>query len=238
MNNKIGIILGSGLNDFAKELIKSKIIFEDSSGFHNLKVLSGYINGKAIILFSGRKHFYEGYSSDEVFRNITLAKEFGVSLLIITNAAGGLNTRFKVSDIMLINSHFNFINKRFYLKKNLQNYEKDKILKIKNLAIKDKIILREGSYCSSIGPAYETKAEIRYLNNIGIDAVGMSTIPEILFANNFGIKTIGISCITNLLRENAFGITNHEEVIEAGKNSYRIFSKFLKTLISNSTDLI
>ena len=72
----------------------------------------------------------------------------------------------------------------------------------------------------------------------GIDAVGMSTIPEILFANNFGIKTIGISCITNLLRENAVGITNHEEVIEAGKNSYRIFSKFLKTLISNSTDLI
>ena len=98
---------------------------------------------------------------------------------------------------------------------------------------KEKINLRYGSYCCNKGPNYETKSEIRFLKKLGIDAVGMSTVPEILYASTLGIKTLAISCITNILSEHSPYETKHEEVIEAGKNSYLNFSKLLRTIISN-----
>lgn len=237
MSTKIGVILGSGLNKFTEELIDPKVIFKDENSFHKLKVLSGKINEKEIILFSGRRHFYEGFSEEKVLENVNIAKDLGVDFLIITNAAGGINPRFRVSDLMLITSHLNFIHKIIPLQNNQILHNKKIIETVKNISQREKIILRHGSYCCSSGPMYETKAEIRFLAKFGIDAVGMSTIPEIIYANKSGIITLALSCITNMLTETSVTVTNHEEVVEAGNKAYNNFSKLIKKIISESADI-
>lgn len=236
MKAKIGIILGSGLHNFSEELSSPKTIYEDCNSFHDIKIQTGNIRNKEIVLFSGRRHFYEGFENNEIFQNVNYAKELGVGFLILSNAAGGINKMFRVSDIMLITSHYNFIRKKFAESAVSDFYHKHLIEQLKASAEKNKIILRTGSYCCMPGPMYETKSEIRFLSKFGIDAVGMSTIPEMIHAVNYGIKTIALSCITNLLSENSTGVTNHDEVLEAGKNSYIIFSSLIKNIISDFSD--
>lgn len=235
---KIGIILGSGLNKFSEELTSPELIYEDDKTFHKLKVFTGKINQQEIVLFSGRRHFYEGYSVEKVLENIRIAAELGLKLLIITNAAGGINKNFRVSDLMLITSHLYIFNKAIPVRDNMNIYDKKSFGIINNFAKEEKINLRSGSYCCLSGPSYETKSEIKFLSKLGIDAVGMSTIPEILFANRLGIKTLGFSCITNLLSENSNQITTHDEVVEAGNKAFEKFSMLIKKLISNSSQLI
>ncbi|MEO6694698.1 MAG: purine-nucleoside phosphorylase [Ignavibacteria bacterium] len=239
MKNKIGIILGSGLNRFSAELTNQKIISQDNESFHKLKVITGNIGDNEILLFSGRRHLYEGNLIDKVIENISTAKKWNVNFLIITNAAGGINPNFNISDLMLITSHINITNK-FIIGRSCSSMLYDTILlgKVKDIVRKEKIKLRYGKYCCFPGPMYETKSEIRYLSKIGIDAVGMSTVPEILYANSLGIKCIAISCITNLISENSESITNHEEVVDAGNNAYVNFSVILKKIISKSSELI
>lgn len=234
---KVGIILGSGLNKFINDLSNPKILYSDKKGFHMIRVLSGSIQNKDVVIFSGRKHFYEGYPADEIFRSVTASLQLGVKLLIITNAAGGLNPAFGVSDLMLIHSHFNFYNKRIPVKGGKELFNKAILEKIKNMASQEKLRVRTGNYCCTYGPMYETRSEIRMLNKFSIDAVGMSTVPEIIYAADKNIPTIGISCITNLLKENSNVLTNHDEVIIAGKKSYGSFSKLLKLIIANSEKL-
>lgn len=232
MNRKIGIILGSGLNRFSDELTSPNLIYQDRNSFHNLEILSGKINKTEVVLFSGRRHFYEGFPAEKVLFNVNKAIELGLNFLIITNAAGGINRNFRVSDLMLITSHLNFQHNAVISKRSPVLYTKEMLVEIKNISKKEKINLRSGSYCCNTGPNYETKSEIRFLSKLGIDAVGMSTVPEILYANNSGIETLGISCITNILSEVSSGETKHEEVLEAGKNSFNNFSRLLKEIIS------
>lgn len=229
----IGIILGSGLNGFSKELTHKNLICEDSSGIHHKKIFLGKLNDKEIMVFEGRNHFYEKAGYKRILFNVEQAKEFGIKLLLITNAAGGLNKNFHVSDLMLITSHINFLNKRFSSRKNSGFYNNYYINYLENLALRNNIILHKGVYCASPGPMYETKAEIHFINKIGVDAVGMSTVPEIIYAKKFGIETIAVSCITNLLSKDKIYSTNHEEVLEAGKKSYNTFSKLVKLIVSS-----
>lgn len=229
---KIGIILGSGFNNFSNELKNVKLIYEDKSGIHHKKILSGSIRNKNIIVFDGRHHVYERVSSKKIFFNIDKAKEFGIQLLIITNAAGGINNRFNVSDLMLITSHLNLFYRRIPFKRNLEYFDKEIINKVKSISKKNKIKLHTGVYCATSGPMYETKAEINFFKLFGVDAAGMSTIPEIIYANKLGIKTIAISCITNLLSHESNGITVHDDVLSAGEKAYPSFSKLTKAIIS------
>ncbi|MEO8663993.1 MAG: purine-nucleoside phosphorylase [Ignavibacteria bacterium] len=237
MNNKIGIILGSGLNKFTEELYAPQVISEDKNSFHHLTAYKGKISGKEIILFSGRRHFYEGYEPGMILENVNRAKEHGVTTLIVTNAAGGLNKGFRVSDLMLITSHLNFLNTPIPSDDHAILYHKNISEKIKQIAKEENILLRYGSYCCAQGPMYETRSEIRYLSKLGIDAVGMSTIPEIIHANKIGMKTIAFSCITNLLSESSDSVTDHDEVIEAGKIAYNNFSKLLTKIVERSEEL-
>lgn len=236
MKTRIGIVLGSGLHSFSDEIVSPEKIYEDSDSFHSIQVLKGKISKNEVVIFSGRRHYYEGYDNDNIFQNINFAKDLGINLLILTNAAGGINRRFRVSDIMLITSHYNFIKSRFIESVMTDYYDKTLNERIKNTALRNKITLRTGSYCCLSGPMYETKSEIRFLAKYGIDAVGMSTIPEMIHAGNSGIKIIALSCITNLLSENSTGITDHEEVVEAGKNSYKTFSSLIKNIVSGFSD--
>jgi purine-nucleoside phosphorylase len=230
---KIGIILGSGLDKFAKELENLNLLFEDTSGIHHKRVMIGDINNTEIIIFQGRNHFYETPILNKIYFNVDNAKELGLDLLIITNAAGGVNSNFKISDLMLITSHINLMFRNISFKKHTTAYDKELIDFVKTIAQKNKIKLQTGVYCSCTGPMYETNSEIDMWKKMKIDAAGMSTVPEVLYANKLGIKTIAISCITNILSSSSANVINHSEVVEAGKMAYNNFSKLLKAIIND-----
>ncbi len=230
--SKIGIILGSGLSRFKNELTGSKVVYSEVGGIHKKEIIEGKISGKSIVLFTGRNHFYETNNQEKVFRNINMAKEYNVDFLIITNAAGGLNPHFKISDLMLIRSHINFFQIPF-AKKRTQCFDVNLLNFAKQTAVKHSLKTHVGNYYASAGPVYETQAEINFIRKAGADAVGMSTIPDIVKANELGIKTLGISCITNLLYYGLNIKVTHDEVVAAGNNAYKVFTNFLKVLIND-----
>jgi purine-nucleoside phosphorylase len=234
----VAVILGSGLNKFKDEVSGAKLFFEDKNSFHGIKAYEGLLAGKKIILFSGRRHFYEGYTKQEILQLIDISKEKNVKLLIITNAAGGINTTFSVSDLMLITSHIHLLGKIRHGRSGNSIYNYAQHEKINDIATRNKIKLHHGTYCWTSGPMYETIAEMKFLKRIGVDAVGMSTVPEILYCNSLGIPVIGISCITNLLTEDTDSVTSHEEVIEAGIIAYPGFSRLIRSIVKKYKSLI
>lgn len=227
-----GIILGSGLQQLINELSSPEVLFEDENSFHRRKILKGKLDNNEVILFKGRKHFYEGADYTEVISNILSAQKNGIKNLIITNAAGGVNRSFRVTDLMLITSHINLgFRKTGNNQRMTKIYDSDLNLLSRKIAIENGIKLQQGVYCSLSGPCYETSADIRTLMKIKTDAVGMSTVPEVLHSKENNIKFIGISCITNMLYESSSEILCHSEVEEAGKNTYDKFSKLVKVLV-------
>lgn len=230
--SKIAVILGSGLTKFKNELSSANVVYSEIGGIHEKQVIEGKIGNKNIVLFTGRNHFYETHSREKVFRNIYIAKDMNVDFIIVTNAAGGLNPNFKVSDLMLIKSHINFFHVPLVEKQNLC-FDSVLLKWAKEKAESNKIKVHEGNYYASFGPVYETQAEINFIRRAGADSVGMSTIPDVIKANELGIKTLGISCITNML---FFGVNNnvtHDEVVTAGNKAYKVFSNYLKILIND-----
>lgn len=236
---QIGIILGSGLHRFTNLLNNIELIQEDTSTFHHKKIIWGTLNNEKLLIFEGRNHFYEGFGASKVLGNIDFARKMGIKLLIITNAAGGINNTFRVADLMLASSHINLQNRNIPCSKGSANiYRMETVDRIKELALEENIRLKTGVYCSLSGPSYETIAEYNFLKLIGADAVGMSTVPEVLYAHNLGIKTLTISCITNLLRGNHLAVTTHDEVVETGNAAYPYFSQLLQSIIKNKSSFI
>lgn len=230
---KIGIILGSGLHLFASTLKERQLLLSHNSGIHQKKIYTGYLNGKQITVFQGRNHYYEGLGNEDVLFNVNFAAKLGIEVLIITNAAGGLNPNFRVSELMLITSHINLLMRRFPIIKNVISYNPSLIKRIKQLVASNNIKLHSGTYCASIGPMYETSSEIAMYRKYNIDAVGMSTIPEILYSRSIGINVIAISCITNLLKTNSTDKIDHSEVVEAGRRASNNLSRLIKLIIND-----
>ncbi|MEJ5306349.1 MAG: purine-nucleoside phosphorylase [Ignavibacteria bacterium] len=241
---KTAIILGSGLGDFADELnLVTSIDTSDIEGYpvstipgHSGKIFLCEYSNSYHIVFKGRIHLYEGYSTDEVILPSVISKMFNAKYLIVTNAAGGISENLHPADLMLIDDLF-FLHYKAKFKQ-LAGYPKNKLAIKKDLndfvfelSKKIGIELKRGVYAYSSGPSYETPAEIRFLRKAGCDAVGMSTIPEILYASNNELPVIAISCITNY----AAGITenklSHEEVTETANIVKEKFSKLVKTII-------
>lgn len=240
---EIGLILGSGLGVLADEIENPiKFSYHDIPNFpvstiegHKGQLVIGTLEGKKVIAMQGRFHYYEGYSQQEVAFPVRVMKALGVEKLIVTNAAGGINTSFVPGDLMLISDHINFMFDNPLMGHNheelgvrfpdmSQAYSRELIKKAEKVAIELDIEIKKGVYSALTGPAYETPAEIKMLRVLGGDAVGMSTAPEVIAANHASIKVLGISCITNM----AAGILpqplSHKEVIET---TNLVQSKFL-----------
>ena len=266
---QIAIILGSGLGELANEVVTERveIPYEDIPHFpkstvagHAGKLILGKIYDKNVVIMQGRFHYYEGYELTEVTFPIRVFALLGVTELIVSNAAGGINKKLAPTDLMLITDHINIssisplrgknndlfgdrfpnmseayslrlreIAKNAALYKDdpeAKMYFKDKFMEFaKDVTASEnnelKIELKEGVYAFMRGPQYETPAEIRMLDIIGADAVGMSTVPEVIVANQMGIEVLGISCITNAT--GAGTTPSHEEVIE---NADKVAEKF------------
>ncbi|MFL0197456.1 purine-nucleoside phosphorylase [Clostridium sp. WILCCON 0269] len=241
---KVGIILGSGLGNMADEIEEPQIYnYNEIPHFpvstvegHKNRFIIGELEGKSIVAMQGRFHYYEGYSMEEITFPIRVMKKLGVEILIVTNAAGGLNRNYRSGELMLIEDHINLSGQNPLIGKNLEDFGtrfpdmseayNKKLREIaRHSALQLGIQLQEGVYAYMSGPSYETPAEINMLSILGGDAVGMSTVPEVIVANHSGMKVMGISCITNMAAGILKQPLNHEEVIKTSAivaNSFKI----------------
>ena len=242
---EIGIILGSGLGDFADSFESIVIPYNDIPNFeksnvhgHKGQLVFADVNGKKVVMMQGRYHFYEGYSMQTVTFPVKVMKKLGVKTLIVTNAAGAVTEEFTPGDLMFITDHINLMGTNPLIGKNddtlgtrfpdmSEVYSKELINKAEKVAKELNINYQKGVYIATTGPSYETPAEIKMFRLFGGNAVGMSTAPEAIVANYCGLKVLGISCLTNY----AAGVTdnplNHEEVIETANKVKESFKTLL-----------
>ena len=247
----IGVVLGSGLGNFIDEIeVNAEISYTDLPHFpvstvkgHSGKLILGKMQGKDIVVMSGRFHFYEGYSVQQVVYPIRVMKLLGVKTLLISNAAGGVNTSFKAGDLMIINDHISLFTLNPLLGKNedelgirfpdmSEPYNKELINKAKIIAKNLGYDIKEGVYCGVTGPSFETRAEYKLIKTVGGDAVGMSTIQEVIAAVHAGMKIFAISIISNMgIRDEENEVT-HEEVLSAANAAEPKMTAIFKQLIN------
>ena len=236
---KIGLILGSGLGDLAESVQNAdRIPYSNLEPWpvstvygHTGQLVIGDLVGKSVMVMQGRAHFYEGYEMPFVGLPIRVMKSLGINTVIITNAAGAVNPEFEPGDLMMLTDHLNLIGmtgQNPLRGPNLEEfgtrfpdmsqvYDRELHTIARNVARENKISLREGVYVCLAGPSFETPADLRFLKAVGVDAVGMSTVPEATVARHSGMRVLGISGISNKANLDGDTITTHEEVIEAGK---------------------
>jgi len=229
---EVGIILGSGLGGLADKITDAvSFSYCDIPNFpvstvegHSGKLIFGKLGGKNVVAMQGRFHYYEGYGMKEVTFPVRVMKMLGVEYLFVSNAAGGLNPKFNVGDIMVITDHINYFPENPLRGKNLDEmgvrfpdmskaYDPDLIKLADEVAQKEEISLRKGVYIGSTGPTLETQAEYRLFRLFGADSTGMSTVPEVIVANHQEMKCFGLSVITNVgEKEDLNEETTHDEV--------------------------
>ncbi|BBB32954.1 purine-nucleoside phosphorylase [Thermotomaculum hydrothermale] len=251
-NIDIAVVLGSGLGFLADEVKGKTIEYGEIKGFpkptvegHSGKMVLAQIGNKNVLFFQGRFHFYEGYSMKEVVIFPRIAKLLGAKLYLVTNAAGGINSEFKPGDLMVIKDHLNLMGTNPLIGKNHSEFGPrfpdmtdaySPNLRKLLFEIGDQlgIELQSGVYAALTGPSYETPAEIKMLQALGADAVGMSTVPEVIAARHANLKVLGVSCITNLAAGVSENPLSHEEVLETTeKVKYhfgKLIMKFLETV--------
>lgn len=249
---EVAIILGSGLAVLAENISSPHAVpYGEIPHFpvptvegHPGRLVFGELQGRRVMAMQGRFHFYEGYDMGKVTYPIRLMKELGVKYLIVTNAAGGVNTSFSPGDLMLIKDHINLMGANPLMGPNfstqgprfpdMSEAYPGELRAMGKLAGESLgIPLREGVYAAVSGPSYETPAEIRYLRAIGADAVGMSTAPEVIVANHAGIRVLGISCITNMAAGVLEKKLNHEEVVETAELVKEKFSALVAKIVQD-----
>jgi len=250
----VAVVLGSGLGGFAEELSASSLLpYKEIHGFaqatvegHAGRLVIGKAGDVDVAAMQGRFHFYEGYSLDDVTFPVRVLKLLGVQTLILTNAAGSLNTEFTPGSLMVISDHINLMGANPLIGPNDKRfgprfpdltaaYDPD----LQNLVIEEatamNLDVRRGVYAALSGPSYETPAEIHMVRTLGADAVGMSTVPEAIVARHMEMRLIGISCITNL----AAGVSNrpvdHDQVIATGERVRSQFTELLRRVIAKLT---
>jgi purine-nucleoside phosphorylase len=228
---KVGIILGSGLGAVGDDIqLDMAIDYHDVPYFqrstavgHKGRLLCGCLCGVTVVAMQGRFHCYEGYSAERATFPVRVMKALGIELLIVSNAAGGLNPNFSAGDVMVIDDHINFLNRNPLVGVNDDNLGPrfpdmsapyDRRLGDLALAIarREDFACHRGVYIAMLGPTYETRAEIRMLRRFG-DAVGMSTVPEVLVAVHSGVRVLGLSTITNVCSPDKPHTTSGEEVV-------------------------
>ncbi|OXM16711.1 purine-nucleoside phosphorylase [Paenibacillus herberti] len=248
---QVGLIMGSGLGilaDYIEDAVT--ISYSDIPHFpvstvegHAGELLVGMLSGVPVILMKGRFHMYEGYGAELTAFPVRVMKALGADRLVVTNAAGGINTTYSAGDLMLITDHINFTGRNPLMGPNdnavgvrfpdmSEGYSRRLGNVAREIAKEQGFDLREGVYLAVLGPSYETPAEIRMMRTLGADAVGMSTVTEVIAANHCGMEVVGISCITNM----ASGILNqplsHEEVIETTERVKSRFLGLVQTLVA------
>ena len=246
----IGVILGSGLGDYAEALEDAvKLPYSEIPGFPRSTVAGhagmwccGTLYGKRVVMMQGRFHYYEGYGMKDVTLPVRVMQKIGVKTLIVTNAAGGENLGYHPGELMVIGDIFSMTAQNPLIGPNLDAFgprfpdmscafDKELRALAHECANEQGFALREGVYAQMTGPTYETPAEIRMLRTLGADAVGMSTVPEVIVARHGGMRVLGISCITNMAAGILDQPLNHAEVTETANRVKGQFRNLLDRII-------
>lgn len=244
------IILGSGLGNLKDEVEALHILdYEEIPNFpittvagHQGKLIFGHLEGKKVLLLSGRFHYYEGHSMETVTFPVRVFHLLGIKNLIVSNACGGVNKDFKVADVMIIKDHINLLPEHPLRGKNIDSfgprfvdmsepYNKKMIAVAEEIATAENLDVKKGVYVALSGPTFETPAEYGMVKAIGGDAVGMSTVPEVIIAKHQGMDCFGVSVITDLGGPDISYTVSHEEVLEAAHKAMPTVIKLVKGLV-------
>jgi len=236
---KIGLILGSGLGDLAESVKPADFInYPDIPHWpkstvkgHKGRLVFGDLGDKPVMIMQGRTHYYEGYPISFIGFPVRVMIRLGIEVLVVTNAAGAVNPDFEPGEVMLINDHISLMamaganplfgpnidefGERF--PDMSQPYDPELLDLAKKVAVENNINTYEGVYICLAGPSFESPADLRFLRKIGVDAVGMSTVPEVIVARHAKVRVLGISGISNKANLGGSTVTTHEEVLAAGK---------------------
>lgn len=246
----LGIVLGSGLGMLATQIQdKIELDYHEIPNYpvstipgHAGKLIFGYLGGKYVACMAGRFHYYEGYEAEQIHIGVRTFKLLGVKGVIITNAAGGINTSFSEGAIMLINDHIGFLAPSALRGPNIEElgdrffdmskvYDKQYLKIARTVAKRIGLDVKEGVYMFFKGPNFETPAEIRAARILGADAAGMSTVPEVVACAHCGLKVLGISVITNMAAGILDKELNHAEVMETANRIRGVFTEYVKEII-------
>lgn len=233
---EIGLVLGSGLGDFAQEIsVIDAVPYGEIPFFpvsevpgHAGRLVYGEVEGKKVLAMQGRFHYYEGFSMAECTIHVRVFKLLGIKTLLVSNAAGGLNRSFQVGDLMMISDHINFFGDNPLRGRNLDEfgtrfpamndaYSPSLRALARKVAKQCHINLQSGVYIGVAGPNFESQAELHFFSMVGADAVGMSTVPEVIVARHCGIQVFGLSIITNIAVPGLNVEASHDEVQDAAK---------------------
>ena len=251
---RVGIILGSGLGRVAAAVGEATLIpfgklphwpVSTVQG-HQGQLVLGALEKQQVVVMQGRSHYYEGYSMSRIGLPVRVMQRLGIEIMIVTNAAGGVNPNFMPGELMLITDHLNLIGMaglnplrgpnldefgpRF--PDMSQPYDLELCNIAREVARQTNIVLNEGVYASLAGPSFESPADLRFLRTAGVDAVGMSTVPEVIVARHAGTRVLGISGISNKANLDGSTVTTHEEVLEAGEKIVPQLSTLIRGVLS------
>lgn len=245
-----GVILGSGLGGFVNDIeVEFTLPYGDIPNFpvstvagHKGKLIFGSVGSKKVVAMQGRFHYYEGYAMQEVTFPVRVMKQLGAEKLIVSNASGGVNSFYKVGDIVLIYDHINFMPEHPLRGQNDERfgprfvnmsepYSRAMIKKAKEIALAMEVEVKDGIYLGLQGPTFETLSEYRMVKILGADCVGMSTVPEVIVAKHMNMEVFGISVITDMGNEENIETVNHEEVLQAAKSAEPKVRRLIKELI-------
>ena len=246
----IGVVLGSGLGNVTEAVeVEAEIPYAEIPGGkastvlgHSGKMTLGRVGDVQVVILSGRMHFYEGHEMPEVMHLARVIGRLGIKKLIVTNAAGGINTKYKPGDLMLISDHINLMGVNPLRGPNIDElgvrfpdmseaYPESLRNLARDVAKEVGILLQEGVYLALSGPTYETPAEIRAFRILGADAVGMSTVPEVIAMSHMNIPVLGISCITNMAAGILKQKLEHQEVMDTTARVQREFTALILGII-------
>jgi purine-nucleoside phosphorylase len=242
----LAVVLGSGFNHVLRELaVEARVPFARLPGFpkpsvagHAGELLVGRLGGTPVIVLSGRAHFYEGHAIDQVTFAVRTLAAYGIRDVLLTNAAGGINRKFRAGDFMLLTDHINFMGVNPLCGPRVpglprfvdltQAYDAKLSRLLRSAARIAKVKLQPGVYLAVSGPSYETPAEVRAFARMGADAVGMSTVPEVIVARQYGLRVAALSCITNLAAGISKSPLSHEEVLTTAERVKLLAARLLK----------
>ena len=242
-DGRTAVVLGSGLGEFADHLEEKNLISYDKiPGYpistvpgHAGELVSGQLSGKSVLAAKGRFHYYEGYNWDTIVLPMKLFHYLNVKTVILTNSSGSMRGSINPGTLVLIKGYMDCTFRENPDDPKIVSIEQNfnpKLKHVRENASAENLYLKEGIYCWTLGPLYETPAEISYFRSLGGDVVGMSTVPEMMEANKLGLNIIGISCATNYAAGLSDSPLNHEEVLETAEKTKNDFIKLLKLVIT------
>jgi purine-nucleoside phosphorylase len=236
---RVGMILGSGLGGLADSVEQAtRIPYGKLPSWpvstvigHQGQLVIGQLEGQSTLVMQGRTHYYEGYTMAQIGLPVRVMQRLGIEILIVTNAAGAVNSNYAPGDLMLITDHLNLIGMGGLSPLRGPNldelgprfpdmsraYDRDLCAIAREIAAEKSLTMHEGIYASVAGPSFETPADLRFLSMVGVDAIGMSTVPEVIVAQHGDTRVLGVSGISNKANLDGDTITTHEEVLEAGQ---------------------